>query len=158
MNLEERLAAVEARLRAAEDRLAIMDLVYSYGPAVDTGSAEGTAAVFTVDGVYDVDTGLLAGAAAISDMVNGDAHQGLVARGCGHLMTAPQITLDGDAATVRSYSQLVVPRSSDRGYAVARLTANRWDLVRTDAGWRVARRTARLVDGSSRARDLLDPR
>lgn len=72
-------------------------------------------------------------------------------------MTAPQITLDGDRATVRSYSQLIVRRASTDGFAVARLTANQWELIRTDDGWRVERRIARMVDGSAEPRDLLRP-
>ncbi len=157
MTIEERLDALEGRLRSAEDRLAIMDLVHSYGAAVDTGSAQVTADIFTSDGVYDVDTGLLAGREEIAAMVEGDPHQGLIAHGCGHLMTAPQITLDGDRATVRSYSQLIVRRASTDGFAVARLTANQWELIRTDDGWRVERRIARMVDGSAEPRDLLRP-
>ncbi|QRY62234.1 nuclear transport factor 2 family protein [Gordonia sp. PDNC005] len=157
MTIEERLDALEDRLRSAEDRLAIMDLVYSYGAAVDTGSAQVTAGMFTPDGVYDVDTGLLAGRQEIAAMVEGEPHQGLIAHGCGHLMTAPQITLDGDRATVRSYSQLIVRRTSSSGFAVARLTANRWELIRVDDGWRVERRVARVVDGSDEPRGLLRP-
>ena len=40
------VAALEARLRAVEDQLAITRLVVSYGPAVDSGSAEDVVADF----------------------------------------------------------------------------------------------------------------
>ena len=41
------------------------------------------------------------------------------------------------------------------GYHIHRVVTNRWDLVRTPAGWRIKRRTLRLVDGSEPARQLL---
>ncbi|WP_347956460.1 nuclear transport factor 2 family protein [Gordonia aichiensis] len=155
MTVDDRLAALEERLRLVEDRLAITDLIYRYGPAIDTGSAADVLSLFTADGVYDVDTGRLSGAEAIAEMVDGQAHQGLVHRGCSHVMSAPQIELDGDTATVVSYSQLVLRRSDDRAYAVLRATANHWELVRTPDGWRVAKRTARKIDGSAQVRALL---
>jgi hypothetical protein len=46
---EARLAGLETRLRAVEDELAIMRLLSSYGPAVDSGSAAEAAAQW-VDG------------------------------------------------------------------------------------------------------------
>jgi hypothetical protein len=39
--------------------------------------------------------------------------------------------------------------------AVWRVAANRWELLRTPAGWRVTARTNRLLDGTEEARDLL---
>jgi hypothetical protein len=35
------------------------------------------------------------------------------------------------------------------------VVANRWDLVRTPAGWKIKRRTLRLIDGSEPAREIL---
>jgi hypothetical protein len=37
LSTEERLAALETRLRVAEDKLEILDLLNSYGPLVDSG-------------------------------------------------------------------------------------------------------------------------
>ncbi|EGD55794.1 nuclear transport factor 2 family protein [Gordonia neofelifaecis] len=155
MTVDERLEALEARLRTVEDQLAITDLIYRYGPAIDTGSVEDVLALFTDDGVYDVDTGLLSGAQEIADMVTGDMHQGLIHHGCSHVMSAPQIRIDGDDASVVSYSQLVL-RDADRdAFTVLRATVNHWTLTRTADGWRVSHRTARKVDGSSEVRALL---
>jgi hypothetical protein len=36
-----------------------------------------------------------------------------------------------------------------------RLGANRWDLKRTEDGWKVTRRAYRMLDGSEGARELL---
>jgi hypothetical protein len=35
------------------------------------------------------------------------------------------------------------------------VVTNRWDLVRTASGWKIKRRTLRLVDGSEPAREIL---
>jgi hypothetical protein len=42
-----------------------------------------------------------------------------------------------------------------KGFRIHRVGANRWDLVRTDAGWKIKRRTLRSLDGSEPARELL---
>ncbi|NLG46903.1 nuclear transport factor 2 family protein [Gordonia sp. (in: high G+C Gram-positive bacteria)] len=155
MTVEERLAALEKRLHDVEDQLAITDLIYRYGPAIDTGSVDDVLALFTDDGVYDVDTGILSGADEIAAMVTGDMHQGLIRRGCGHVMSAPQIRVEGDEATVVSYSQLVLRNANSKDYSVLRTTVNYWQLVRTDDGWRIAHRTARKADGTAEVRALL---
>jgi hypothetical protein len=66
--------------------------------------------------------------------------------------TAPLITVDGDRAVALCYLQLVVHR--DGGFAVARQSANRWDLERGPGGWRVVRRTTRLLDGRPQSGEL----
>ena len=53
--MEERLARLEARLQMFEDERVIQRIVASYGPLVDTGAADDVAALWSADGVYDVD-------------------------------------------------------------------------------------------------------
>ena len=151
---DERIAALEARLRAVEDQLAIVELVASYGPLVDSGDADGAAALWTEDGVYDVDTGTYAGHAGLSAMVRSRQHQGLLARGCAHVSSIPQVRVRADTAVAITHSQLLT-RDEQGGFQVLRATAHRWELVRTSEGWRVQRRTSRLLDGSAAARELL---
>ena len=69
--LQRRLGELERRLAAAEDRLALLQLVASYGPAVDSGSAAETARLWTENGVYDTYPKVLEGRAAIEGMVTG---------------------------------------------------------------------------------------
>src|SRR5262249_15617696 len=57
LDLERAVAALARRVRALEDELAIHKVIARYGPAVDAGDGAGAAAVFTDDGVYDVDVG-----------------------------------------------------------------------------------------------------
>ncbi len=148
--LVERLAR---RVEQLEDTLAIQQLITTYGPAVDSGSAEAVGALWTADGVYDVDSGAYRGRAEIEAMVRSDAHQGLIHRGCGHLLDPLNIRVDGDTAVVTCHSQLVL--KADKGFRVARVTANRWELVRRADRWAVTLRVARVLDGGDEARELL---
>ena len=158
---EARITDIHARLDAAQDELAVLRLVAAYSPRVDSGDAEGVAELWTADGVYDVDTGVLEGHEGLAGMVRGDPHQGLIAHGCGHVPGLPVVLLDGDRAVATGYTQLVVRSSRPGRYTVMRVTANRWELERRgpvdapDRGWRVVLRTARAVTDDGEGRRLL---
>ena len=160
-SVESRIAETERRLAAAEDELAILRILGSYSPRVDSGDAEGVAQLWTEDGVYDVDTGRLDGHDGLIEMVRGDAHQGLIAHGCGHVPSLPVVLLDGDTAVATGYTQLVVRSSRPGRYTVLRVTASRWELERRgpvdapDRGWRVVVRTARAMTDDGEGRQLL---
>jgi uncharacterized protein (TIGR02246 family) len=141
-------------VRDLEDHLEILNLVAAYGPLVDAGDADGTAELWTQDGTYDVDSGCYEGRSGIAAMVRSAPHQRLLERGCAHVTTPPAVAVDGDAAVAVTHSQLVV-RSSSGGFDVVRATAHRWELVCGADGWRVHRRTSRLLGGDAAARDLL---
>ena len=51
------LAELEKRLQRIESERAIERLIASYGPLVDAGEADSTAALWATDGVYDVEGG-----------------------------------------------------------------------------------------------------
>ena len=68
--LEERLEQAERRLAAAEDRLALWQIVAGYGPAVDSGSAEVTAQMWTEEGVYDTYPVVLNGRDALLSLIH----------------------------------------------------------------------------------------
>lgn len=152
---ERRLRALEDRVGLLQDHLEITRLVYSYGPAVDTRAAEAVAEIWTEDGVYDVDTGRLDGRAEIEAMVSSEMHVGFVTGGCGHVAGPAHVTVTGDTAVATLYTQLVTKRPDDEGFRVTRLSANRWELARTAAGWRVTTRTNRLLDGGEAGRAVL---
>lgn len=149
----DRLAALEARLQALEDELEIAALVASYGPLVDAGEAGLVAELWTEDGVYDVDEMFMGSRTEIDAMVRSAAHQGLLARGCSHFLGPAHVVVAGDRAVAVCESVLLV-RHEGR-VMVARIGANRWELVRTPQGWRTTLRTTRGLDGSAEARALL---
>ena len=104
--------------------------------------------------------------AVIADHVLSPAHQAAIAGGLAHFTSLPHVAIDGDSAIVTSYLQILVPQTqgnavdvpnhgSSKGFRVHRMTANRWELVRTAAGWKIKRRTLRTLDGSEPARRIL---
>lgn len=150
---ERRIAGLEARLRQLEDNLAICQLLAGYGPAVDSRSAEATAEIWTQSGRYDYGGDPLEGAGNIGDLVDLDTHVGYVERGCAHVIAMPMVTVDGDRAVATGYSRIYLRDGT--AWKVERASANRWELVRTEAGWKVESRINRLLDGSSQGRELL---
>jgi hypothetical protein len=83
---------VEERLQHLEDQLAIYQLMMTYGPCVDSGSAAETAELWTSEGEYDAGTQVMRGRQEISAMVVGDQHQSFVRNGCAHLISAPHLS------------------------------------------------------------------
>ncbi|GAA4474622.1 nuclear transport factor 2 family protein [Rhodococcus olei] len=149
------MRSLEQRVRVLEDHNAIMRLMYSYGPSVDSGLAAVVAGLWTEDGVYDVDTGRMDGRHEIANMVRTHPHQGFIQHGCGHVMSPAHITVDGDTAVAVCHTQLILRLPDGSGYQVSRVTANRWELIRTVDGWRVTSRTSRILDGQEESRAIL---
>lgn len=154
-SLDARLERLEARLSAAEDHLALWQIVAAYGPAVDSGSAEVTAQMWTEDGVYDTFPVVLEGRDALRAMVHGERHQALIHSGAAHVIGVPHIVVDGDRAVVTNYSQLVLNAPDQNGYRIWRTGSNRWEFVRTTEGWKVTHRWNRQLDGTDEGRGLL---
>lgn len=140
---EQRIAAMEHRVRRLEDELAIHRQIVSYGFAVDCGDAEATARLFAEDGVYDVDgTTIMNGREGIREMVRGDRHRSLLPD-CAHTIGPAVVEVDGDRAVATAYSRIYRRRKS--GFGLFRLSFNRFELERRSAGWEITRRTTRLL-------------
>lgn len=161
-------ATLEQRLRAIEDRLEIYNLIAGHPPSADTGAAAYAEAVYTEDAEFDRGPGLpgAVGNKAIVANLRSEGHQAAIAGGLAHFTGLPHIALDGDRAVVTSYLQILTPKTSgepvevpnhgaSRGYHIHRVVTNRWELQRTAAGWKIKRRTLRLVDGSEPSREIL---
>jgi hypothetical protein len=159
---------LELRIRAIEDRLEIYDLIAGHPPSADTGADYYAQAVYAADGVFDRGPALsgATGNKAIAASLKSAGHQAAIAGGIAHFTGLPHIALDGDRAVVTSYLQILTPKKTgdpvevpnhgaSRGYHIHRVVTNRWELVRTAAGWKIKRRTIRLVDGSEPSRDIL---
>ena len=131
------------RVRALEDELAVHRLIVRYGLAVDTGDAEGAAALFTEDTVYDVDGPLrMEGREGVRAMVRGARHQAMLPH-CAHQIGPAVVAVDGDRAVATGYSRVYVRREA--GIEIYRVSFNRWELVRRAGPWHIARRTTRLL-------------
>ena len=150
-------AELVARLEQVERKLALYDFIASYGPAVDSGAADATAEMWAEAGTYDFGdpAHVLGSREAMRAMVEGRAHQSLIAHGAAHFIGFPKVEIDGDTAVVTGYSQ--VCRFVDDHFELWRVSANRWELTWTGDGWQVVMRTAYPLDGSEAARALLRP-
>src|SRR5580692_2286375 len=159
---------LEQRIRAVEDRLEIYNLIAGHPPSADTGADYYAEAIYTEDGVFDRGSDLsgASGNKAIAASLKSPDHQAAIAGGLAHFTGLPHIALDGDKAIVTSYLQILAPYKSgepievpnhgmSRGYHIHRVVTNRWELARTAMGWKIKRRTIRLVDGSEPSRDIL---
>ena len=147
------LADLETRLRQLEDHQEITRLITSYGPLVDSGSAGEVADLWESEGTYDVDELTMRGRDEIRAMVSGPRHQGWIADGCAHFLGPAHVTIEGNDAVAVCHSLMIV---HDGGrFVVRRATANRWELHRCAQGWRVTRRTSRVLDGREESPRLL---
>jgi hypothetical protein len=159
-DIDSRLQSIEARLREAEiraqraqDQLDIYQLVATYGPSVDSLNEESVRNLWTEDGVYDPGGNAYVGNDAVGKLIYGDIHQGFVNKGCAHVMSMPHIVVDGDTAVATGYSNVFL-RDGDH-WRVERASANRWELVRTAAGWKVKYRLNRQLLGNDKSRQVL---
>src|ERR1700689_2360642 len=159
---------LDQRLCAIEDRMEIYNLIASHPPSADTGAAAYAEAIYTEAGVFDRGPELSGAPAnkAIAANLLSEGPQAAIAGGLAHFTGLPHVALDGDTAVVTSYLQILTPRKSgdpvevpnhgaSRGYHIHRVVTNRWDLARTPSGWKIKRRTLRLVDGSEPSREIL---
>ena len=154
--LQATVAALAARVRALEDLQEIGQLVARYGPAVDSGSAEAAASLWTEDGTFEAVGAIsMRGHDQIAAMVRSDGHQGLIRNGCGHVLTAPQVSINGDEAVGRSYALNIRWDAAADRFWVARVSANSWRWTRTPDGWRIAERINANLDGTPENRAVL---
>jgi hypothetical protein len=158
LDIDARLLELETRLRAAEDHLAILNLLNSYGPLVDSGSAEAAAELWVPGGGYSFSGGIAGGGRLeapdqLVAMYETEGHRGLVSTGVSHFTGTPKITIEGDTASAIGYS-FVILKEGERWY-VWRAAVNHWTLVRTDAGWRLQERFNRALDGSEDSHEVM---
>lgn len=153
MSDDDRLAELEHRLQRIDDERTIERLIASYGPLVDAGEADSTAALWSEYGKYDVEEWPMANRADIAAMVRSDLHQGLIGRGSAHFLGPAVVTVDGDDAVAVCESLLVVHHNNR--HVVARAGANYFQFKRIEHRWQVTNRITRTLDGGAEARNLL---
>jgi hypothetical protein len=154
---------LEQRVQALEDKLDIVQLIMSYPLALDSGAEGYCSSVWAEEGIFDRGSSEPAehsggyqgsyGVKTILEEMNGPAIRAARNKGLAHLMTAPHVQVNGNRAIATNYNQLV--EHGTDGFITTRVSANRWELVRRNESWLIERRTLRLLDGSSEARQLL---
>jgi hypothetical protein len=159
---------LEERLREVEDRLEIYNLIASHPPSADTGSGDYTRRVWTEDGTFDRGAQFPrpTGRDAIAAGSSNPEHHKALEQGIAHVSGLPYVRITGDTAFAVSYLQILVPdrkgpvfdvpnHGSSGGFHIHRVSANRWDFVRTAEGWKIKSRTLRPLDGTPEARQIL---
>lgn len=158
MSIEDRVAALEARLRRAEDHLEILNLLNTYGPLVDSATGQPAGELWVKGGGYNFTLPeggdkRLEAPDEIAAMYGWQGHLDLVNTGCAHLTATPKITVDGDEAQAVGYS-FVVLREGERWF-LWRAAVNHWTLRRTADGWRIVERFNRALNGSAESRETM---
>lgn len=164
------IASLVARLQRLEDERDIARLITSYGPAVDAADADTAAGLWISDGIYDVDGWYMNSSSDVQAMVGSEAHRELVYSGCCHFLGPAVITVNGETAVAVCESLVLLRRpeplpdsvfegqawkSSAQEYMVWRASVNHFELVRSEVGWRISRRTSALLAGSEGAHRML---
>ena len=158
MTLDERITALESRLRAAEDHLEILNLLNRYGPLVDCGAARAAAELWIKGGGYNYSGGRSNGTRLeapdnLIEIYEGTGHLGLIGAGCSHLTATPVITINGDTANAIGYTYVIL--KEDNRWFIFRAAINEWKLLRTENGWRIAERFNRTINGSEESHEVM---
>jgi SnoaL-like domain len=154
MSNDDRIAQLDARLLAVEDRLEILQLLAAYGPTADSGSGDIAETLFTEDATYDAGLATFHGGAGVGQMINTlPLHRDLMAGGCAHTIDLPVVDVQGDTATAVGHGFLF-KRDGD-SFLLWRCTAVRWTFARVEGRWQVGSRVNRVLDGDPGARKLL---
>ena len=141
--MTDELAALTARVQALEDREAISRLFMAYRRCLDEKDFSGYAALFAADGEFVAQDLRARGQAEIEELVDGMRGSLLtaVAGDDIHVVTNPEIRVDGDRATARS-TWIYIVRADDGGPNLCKVGHYDDELVREDGEWRFARRNA----------------
>jgi hypothetical protein len=143
---------LEQRLTEVEDRLAIYQLLMTYGPSADSGSDDVVRAIHTEDAEYDSGLETFYGAEGIGDMIAYlPLHRDIMAGGSAHMATLPVVKIEGDRAVAFCHGQLLRFDKANDAFRIWRTTAVRLEFRRTPEGWKIHRRANQLMDGSDRS-------
>ncbi len=120
---------------AAADRLDVIELGAAFDNALDAEDREKFVGTFLPDGVLAGFWGEAKGPEAIGGAY--DFMLSTFARNRRHFVSNHEVTVEGDRATMFLY-MVVFDRATNGSIGTATFTD---ELVRTEAGWRFARRT-----------------
>jgi uncharacterized protein (TIGR02246 family) len=137
--------SIEARLRRAEDELAIQRIIVDYAARLDARDYKGYVALFTPDGEWSNRIGSHKGPEAIRKMLTTFGPEGATNTSNYHLVSNPRVEVNGDRATATS-RYLFVMRGKDGSPRPALAGLYTDELVReADGSWKIRRRVANDV-------------
>src|SRR5262245_5959267 len=123
---DDRLAALEARVRVLEDQTTLYRLIAGWGPAADTADGVAAASFWAEDAVLQAESMHIEGSAGVRAMIDSDGQQALVEQGCAHVQSLPVVQIDGDRATAINYGRVYL--RGDDAYDIWRVSANCWEF------------------------------
>jgi ketosteroid isomerase-like protein len=134
--------STEERLRKVEDQLAIQRVLVEYSARIDARDYAGYAALFAREGTWQNGSTVRKGRAEIEGLLVGlfgTPAPGYVNRSDYHLVSNPQVDVEGDRAHVRS-RHLLIMRGAD-GSPIPELAGlYEDDFIRQDGQWKILRR------------------
>ena len=135
-----------SRVLSVEDKIEINELIARYNVAIDTGDAEGWAATFAPDGVFDGIVGRFEGREQIEAFARRywEDPQYEDFRACQHWVNNVLIDGEGDEATLRADHQMVRPTPTGGEILLVAFYDDR--LRRIDGHWLFSRRCVRAHD------------
>jgi ketosteroid isomerase-like protein len=158
MSVDDRIAALEARLERLEDERSVHAVLTRYAFAVDSGDVEAAATLFAEDCRIDIDKmNYLDGREAARGIVDCDAHRAILPN-CAHVMGPFVVAVDGARAVATGYATIFL-RSEGRSQVI-RQSFGRWELAKHHGEWTITRRVSRSVgreDAGEVLRGGLDP-
>jgi hypothetical protein len=140
--MAEELDELRARVRVLEDREEIRNLLQEYRRTLDLRDMRAFCALFAANGTWSGKSGTGTGPQGIYDMLAKNLADNPPAPGptLWHLITDPQIHVDGDRATASSL-WMHVRRGEDDRPQLPTLGAYTDELIREDGRWRFLSRT-----------------
>jgi len=139
--------ALETRVRALEDQLAIQRVITDYSAHLDARDYAGYVGLFTPDGVWQNGTTRREGRAEIRAMLSGlfgEPDPAFVNRSSFHQIGNFEIDVTGD--TARAKSRFVFVMRGEGGAPTPSLSGQYQDeLVRTAAGWQIRHRVDNTI-------------
>ncbi|MCP9757222.1 nuclear transport factor 2 family protein [Lacihabitans sp. CCS-44] len=147
------------RIKAAEDRLEILNLLAGSAFSSDVASEAYWKKMFTEDATFDRGTKQDKGREQILKIINAPEQKEAIKAGMTHLAMLPHIKLTGDSAVATGYLLIVMPDSAashvklagkgvSPGFSIYQVTINKYTLVRTIEGWKVTERVVRPISAN----------
>jgi uncharacterized protein (TIGR02246 family) len=147
-DLAQKVERLEKRLAEAEARLAVQQVITTYGLAADTNDIPAMMALWTDDCVIEIDGTVIAqGREQSRRIIESEVHQSIQPYSA-HVMGPFRIdVIDADHAVATGYQTVYVRegRKADGQSQVWRQSFGRWDLRQTGGRWEIARRQSRAV-------------
>ncbi len=147
-DLVQRVERLERRLAEAEARLAVQQVITTYGLAADTNDIPAMMALWTDDCVIEIDGNVIAqGRDQSRRIIESEVHQSIQPYSA-HVMGPFRIdVIDADHAVATGYQTVYVRegQTAQGRSRVWRQSFGRWELRRSAGRWEIAKRQSRAV-------------